>query len=365
MTQKAGTSRSQPIGELVGENRLCQKCNYSLRGLRAGGVCPECGTGIPFPKRRVLGGDNLSDAPVRYLRRLSLGLAMASLGMMGLVLGLLYTRGTTEVTGPGLLAVGAAFWIAGVWIGGCKRPLQESTLGEPLLDHAQWLLGMRCAQLIWLLPVCFATMRWIIVNGTTTNGLDFATAALNVSSVLAFLATVPVLAFLNAMATWAGDESLAARLHTAGWGIGLCGVAGPGLFFGADWLGPVRLPATVFGAIFLVVLGMCLVVAVISVVQIASVSFLAISSNAAAEARDSRMAQKRARELEELTKRQIADAAEVVRTPKVTPPGSIASPGPSPEAPSEIRPTYRTGGIRIEDSGDGDEIYDLAPEEPG
>ena len=78
MAPQSRTTNTRFMGEVITEDRLCRKCNYSLKGLHAGGMCPECGTPIPRPKPRVLGGDNLSDAPVGYLRTLSFGLGLRS-----------------------------------------------------------------------------------------------------------------------------------------------------------------------------------------------------------------------------------------------------------------------------------------------
>ena len=370
MPTHARNSATRFQGEVVREDRPCRKCNYSLKGLHAGGLCPECGTPIPGVRPKVLGGDNLSDAPVRYLRKLSFGLAVGMLGMLALAFGLLMARSVGQATGPALLAGGALLWNAGVWIFAGPRPVQESTLDDPALDQRHWLLGLRCAQGVWILPVVFGLLQLSIARSGSTNGLGFAVGGLYISSILAFLATVPVLAHLNALATWAGDESLASRIHTAGWGIGVLGVLGPGLVFGSEYLGPVRLPAMVFGAIFMVVLGGCLVVAVVSVVQIASISFLAISSNAAAEARDARIAHKRALEAQERHERQLEAQAATpaplpipAPTPRKARPdvaGDIPMTGPSPSTP-----TYRVGGYRIEDKGGPDEIYELAPDDPG
>lgn len=360
MAPHTRTSTTRIPGEAINEDRLCRKCNYSLKGLSAGGLCPECGTPIPSSKPRVLGGDNLSDAPVQYLRKLGLGLAVASIGMCLIVAGLLYLRGTADTPGPIMLAGGVLFWIAGVALAAGKRPRSESTLGDAALDHAPWLLGIRLLQLIWLFPALFAAWRYLIIQGGSTNGLDLALNGLNISAVIAFIATVPVLAHLNALATWAGDESLAARIHTSAWGIAVCGILGPGLFLGSPWLGPVKLPATVIGAIFLVLLGLCLVIAVISVIQIASISLLAISSNAAAEARDARIAQKRAREAQEAHERQMEVEARLASLPDTPAPKTM----PKSPAPTENKPTYRTGGHRIEDAGDASDIYELAPEDP-
>ncbi|MCA9272005.1 MAG: hypothetical protein KDA31_03050 [Phycisphaerales bacterium] len=355
MAPQSRTTNTRFMGEVITEDRLCRKCNYSLKGLHAGGMCPECGTPIPRPKPRVLGGDNLSDAPVGYLRTLSFGLGLASIGMCLIVVGLLTIRGSREVAGPIMLGAGAVLWILGSAISSGKRPRSESTLGDATLDHGPWLLGIRLAQLVWLLPALFAVWRFMIIRGGTTNGLDLALGGLNVTTVLAFVASVPILAHHNALATWAGDEGLAARIHTAAWGIGGCGIIGSLLFLGSEWFGPVKLPAMVIGAIFLVLFAMSLVVAVVSVLQIASISFLAISSNAAAEARDARVAQKKAQEERERFEREQEVLA---RMP------APAEPVHADEQPTEIKPTYRTGGYRIEDAGDDSDIYELAPEDP-
>lgn len=373
MASPPRTNSTKYLGEVVQADRLCRKCNYSLKGLHAGGLCPECGTPIPGVRPRVLGGDNLSDAPVRYLWKLSFGLALAVVGMIALCLGLLTARSIGQVLGPVHLGIGALLWNAGVWIFASPRPLQESTLGDPALDQRQWLLGLRIAQCVWLLPVIFGLMQYNISQSGSTNGLGFAVGGLYITSIIAFLATVPVLAHLNALATWAGDESLAARIHSAGWGIGVCGILGPGLVFGSPFLGPVRLPASVVGAIFMVLLGGCLVIAVISVVQIASISFLAISSNAAAEARDARVAQKRAREAQERHQRQLEAQAAMPAPPPIPAPTPKARPGPARpdqavdvplDEPGPSAPTYRVGGYRIEDKGSSGETYELAPDDP-
>ncbi len=355
MTPKSRTTATRFLGEVITEDRLCRKCNYSLKGLHAGGMCPECGTPIPRSKPRVLGGDNLSDAPVTYLRKLSFGLGLASIGMCLLVMGLMTIRGTRDLSGPIMLGAGAVLWILGSAISSGKRPRSESTLGDAALDHGPWLLGIRLAQLVWLLPALFAFWRMMIIRSGSTNGLDLALGGLNVTVVISFVASVPVLAHHNALATWAGDEGLASRIHTAAWGIGGCGIIGPVLFLGSDWFGPLKLPATVIGAIFLVIFALSLVVAVISVLQIASISFLAISSNAAAEARDARMAQKRAQEERERFEREQEALA---RMP------APAAPEPADDQPSVIKPTYKAGGLRIEDAGDDSGIYELAPEDP-
>src|SRR5882672_2396942 len=76
------TSHSSTVGagELMPVDALCAKCSYSLRGLRGGGRCPECGTPFAGGRRRKYFNDTMTDAPVHYLRVLAAGCWMLALG---------------------------------------------------------------------------------------------------------------------------------------------------------------------------------------------------------------------------------------------------------------------------------------------
>jgi len=63
-------------GVALPEGRKCGNCGYDLTGLMSGGKCPECGTTITPPKSKRL-ADNLTDAPLGYLKRLAGAQALA------------------------------------------------------------------------------------------------------------------------------------------------------------------------------------------------------------------------------------------------------------------------------------------------
>src|SRR4051812_38842205 len=82
--------------EGITTDRLCGKCGYNLKGLPGGGRCPECGRPIA---RRTRGAkrftDNLTDAPLFYLKALATGgilLAVCSV-IAGIALGVFEENG--------------------------------------------------------------------------------------------------------------------------------------------------------------------------------------------------------------------------------------------------------------------------------
>jgi hypothetical protein len=111
---------------VVGPGVRCVRCGYELRGLRADGVCPECGGEI----RRTLMGDLLMFADAGYVRTLKIG---ATLALAGIIAALCTVFGGVglmmlEMTGSGgqtwlfptVLGVGglgfAAFTLVGWWL---------------------------------------------------------------------------------------------------------------------------------------------------------------------------------------------------------------------------------------------------------
>ncbi len=63
-------------GEILGEAR-CRACGYNLRGLQAGGICPECAAPIA-PSLRP---DRLSSADAGWLERLQAGALLLLIGL--------------------------------------------------------------------------------------------------------------------------------------------------------------------------------------------------------------------------------------------------------------------------------------------
>lgn len=196
-------------------DRKCRRCDYNLRGLPAGGVCPECGT--PF-KPAAVGRfcDNLTDAPLEYLRTLRLGLVVLG-GAVGLFI---LAAGTSFVFGFEILA-GAAFVVGVLWLVGVRlvvkpRPRNDAFAPDPLLDCPP--LTSVCG-LLHAAPLLAGLLIGTAVALHTGTTLSTSTQILLLAGgaayVLAALALAPLGVYLSALSDWAGHDTLGAQFRVA------------------------------------------------------------------------------------------------------------------------------------------------------
>lgn len=196
-------------------DRKCRKCGYSLKGLPQGGVCPECGT--PFAGVRV--GrfcDNLTDAPIEYLRTLRLGLLMLGGAVVVLVSGLAATfiLGFGAIAGAALLV--GVLWMVGVWIAVTPRSIDDGFAPDPLLDSRPLT---RVCRLLHAAPVlaglllgaAFVSFGVPPMSATTQVLLGAAGGAF----VVAALGLIPLGVYLSALSDWAGADTLGAQFRVA------------------------------------------------------------------------------------------------------------------------------------------------------
>lgn len=345
------------LGEVVTDERTCRNCDYALKGLPKGGNCPECGTPIPRRKdTRLPNGDNLTDAPIRYLKQLSFSLAMLALSALLIGFGLFLVRSSSEWTAPAMYTLASLLWIMSVFMVTARRPLQDSTVPDQTLDNRKWLLTVRLTQILWFGSALFAWLHWVAIEQSWANLVGAALTTHVVLVMFSFVASVLVLAYLSAIAEWAGDNSLGGRLRGSGWCVVVGGVIGGGALTVAPIMGSLKGVGYFVAIIFLLMFLVGVAVAFVSVFQIAITATQAISSNIATEARNIRVAERRAREMNETVERQLAASVPVQAD------GVPAADLDESDSFIENTPTFRIAGHRIEKS-DSDDTYNLAPED--
>ena len=351
------TPNNTGFDEIVSDDRTCANCDYALAGLPINGTCPECGT--PIPRRtsaKLPSGDNLTDAPIGYLRQLAFSLVMLSIGAAGIGFGLIMLRASSDWTARAVFSAATVMWIMSVWMITVRRPKQEATVTDHILDNQKWLLTVRLTQITWFVSAAFAWLHWIAVDQSWANLIGTARAMHVLLVMLSFGASVFVLAYLSALSDWAGDGSLAGRTRGAAWAVVLGGVVGGGALTIAPGMGTIRGPIYFVAVLFLLLFLAGVIIALISVFQIAATSMRAISSNRATEARNIRVAERRAREMEETVNRQLEANAQFSAKPP--PPANLSE----SDSFVEEGKKFQISGHRIEQS-DSDETYDLAPED--
>jgi hypothetical protein len=301
-THKYRKYRDALAGRTIDADRACPQCEYNLRGLREGGVCPECGTTIvvddPFR-------DSLSDAPVRVITRLRNGMWIALASLIGIVAAPFTAPATfrNSAAGWGVLVFAlATIWAAAVWM--ITRPIDTSLgprhgFGKP----SKLRRAAATSQLAW--PVLTLLLIYVVTIGNWSALMTFLFPTLLLTGLIG-LSVLSV--FLMGLADWTHDEPARKKLNLAAWGIPIATI---GLWMGT--LAPVMtLLACALSVLWLVSL------AAFGLAMISLVSSVTWSVRHAGERarRDRRLREQRRREDEE------ADAGAFIEGPD----GPIADP---------------------------------------
>lgn len=334
----------RPLGEVIDQDLNCLGCGYNLKGLRITGRCPECGRAISGKSRRpaFAGDDTLTDAPVGYLRFLAAGCFLMMAGSIA-TLFLLRRAWLLQSQAWSLVAAAAAIlWLLGVFI--TTEPRRSSFTNTPEARRAwrktRW--AIRVLFLAWPAAALavFIGIRLHIAGLASMNaGLGpgasvyapHADAAAGILALIGIAASIPLCLLLTDLADWARNETLGERFRTAAWALTAGGVVIVlcRVFWGK--LGPlnfVAVVAQVFGIIAFIG-GLFLMLA--SQVQLAFTALWAIRNADEAGRIEERRAERRAREFE----RDLA-AIKVPSLPVTTDPAAPPAPRP-PRQPAPPR----------------------------
>lgn len=331
----------------IGADRPCHECGYNLIGLRPGDQCPECGHHIPIPRTGVK-GDNLTDAPIAYLRRLALSVTGAALVTALAVMSTMLAAASASLP---LAYAGVAFsllFAAAVQPVLQQRPIGERTVPDQVLDHPRWRRVIRLSAAMW--PVFSVVVAlWASAGAYAWKIEPVAAVARVLFFILASASLTPLILYLAALASWAGDGSLASRLRGSAWVL----VVGSVVILAARLLeaivsGPLN-GVINFGMIFVTAVYVgAVVVTVIGFLQLVGVASAAVSSNRATIERDSRVAARRAAEMAVVVERQFAAPSPV-------------DPYSGEGAPSAEPARVPIGRSQRIERSEHTETYDLAP----
>jgi hypothetical protein len=220
-----GQTESAHPPDIILNERSCIGCGYSLKGLRLGGNCPECGLAIKGRKRAPRYTDQLVHAPMEWLEVFATGallMFLAATAALVMFLTLLFVRNVQVLVVLGGITLG---WVVGVWLCSRPRPVMPTTTVNVLREWRGLRIAARVTQCFWPLSVLLILFAiWVYNTTVSTAALYAAISVAGVSLVVAVGGLGPTCAFLAHLADWAEDSSLAQSLRGCAWTIGFCGL---------------------------------------------------------------------------------------------------------------------------------------------
>lgn len=338
-----------PPAEVISTDRLCGRCRYNLRGLPYSGRCPECGHPIRGGGRsgfRRL-SDNLTEAPLFYLKTLAIGAWMMAGSGLGLVISVNIARERHRLDAAIASGVLGVVWAVAVYIVTAPRAFGDNTLRDAALDgpHLRWI--NRAANLAWI----GVAVAWMIaLRAPFASPLEaWAIFATSVFGIVAIAALATLGLQLAALCDWAGDDHLAERFRVTAWIMGamvlmsLVAAAAarlPGLLTGLlSWFATAL---SIIGAIALLYFAW-------SLVRLAGVALWAVSNHVTADETEQRNRSARARREREMADR----TALAIALQDAAPPPSLTA-----DAKSQTR--FET--TRLARPLDGGNPYEIEPE---
>lgn len=335
--------------EVISSDRLCGKCRYNLRGLSYSGRCPECGHPIRGGGRtgfRRL-SDNLTQAPLYYLKTLAIGAWLLAGSGLGLVIAVNLARERNRLDAAIAAGVLGVIWTVAVYIVTAPRAFSENTLRDELLDgpHLRWI--NRGASLAW---VAFA-VAWMIAlrapfGSTLESTAQFGADCFTIIAVVS-LATLGLQ--LAALGDWAGDDQMADRFRLTSWIMGATVLASLGAALARMVPGLLTGLLSWFAGALSIIGAMALIYFAWLLICLADVARWAVANHLTADETEQRVMTARARREKEMADR----TAVAIALQDAAPPPSLTA-----DARSQTR--YETS--RVDRPREGANPYGLEPD---
>ena len=216
------------LDAIIAEDTPCRRCGYNVRGLRAGGRCPECGTALRVGGR-PRGEAEINTAPIEYLHTLRKGsLLMLLGGPVGTAAFVVafqveqLSKGNAFTAPIGLVATsGLLAWAVGAWLVHSPAPSPGGT--KP---RSSWPTVNR---LLAFAPV--ATCGCLFMHVLFGPRLEWLIAAL-IMLLVSLAGFLSFCFYASFLCLWAGDDDTAEQFRVSGF-VAIIG----GILFGLAFSG--------------------------------------------------------------------------------------------------------------------------------
>ncbi len=219
---------------MIAEDRPCRFCGYNLRGQQSDGMCPECGKSVRHPRYAAQFSDQMSNAPVAWLRGYQLGTLLLCLGAWVMTPSVAGWLVFGQVWFGAVALIGAGAWITGTIVATRPRPRTLATMIDPETEWRVPRVLARWSQLAWVLALGAGVLVQTLglVNVLTQS----------VVTILALTGVVgwwPLLKVQSNLAYWAADTDLSNKLRNSAWAVAPAVGVGWGMliFTGSGWSG--------------------------------------------------------------------------------------------------------------------------------